>query len=414
MAYRHILDRHAEEASELWVLRAAAAFAPHYRAVELARLDERVQANLDGLRLAGASGTSAVNALALEDRGAAFARAAIALERRDAKSLAQVLDAAADIPHLPQEIAGAFAWVPLDKARWAIDAMLRGQSPAALKRIALDACVAHREDPGLPLVDALGATVAPLRASALRGAGIMAKEPLLDVIRPETASPNARVGHAARMSAALLGDAQSGRDLWRDVRGAEPVDREALVIAIVNTPPAEAKDRVLVWLEDAERRRAGIVAAGILGVGAAIDPLLALLEDPAHHRVAAEAICRMTGLVVRGKLAGAAPEGFTAGANENPEDESVALDPDARLPWANTSKLAAAVKQRRPPETARSLWGRPVDGEVLADAFAKGSQRLRHEIAFERAAASAGAPVESTTLPNTARARRAAAKAVKA
>ncbi|MGI9500765.1 MAG: TIGR02270 family protein, partial [Geminicoccaceae bacterium] len=52
----HIVEQHAEEAAFLWLLRATAVKAPHYDLKDLARLDERVEAHIDGLRVAGEPG----------------------------------------------------------------------------------------------------------------------------------------------------------------------------------------------------------------------------------------------------------------------------------------------------------------------------------------------------------------------
>ena len=51
-----IVDQHAEEAAFLWLLRNAAVGAPHYNLQDLANLDERVEAHIDGLRIAGTPG----------------------------------------------------------------------------------------------------------------------------------------------------------------------------------------------------------------------------------------------------------------------------------------------------------------------------------------------------------------------
>jgi hypothetical protein len=56
MIIKHIVEQHAEEAAFLWLLRDAAVGAPHYDLKDLARLDERVEAHLDGLRIAGVEG----------------------------------------------------------------------------------------------------------------------------------------------------------------------------------------------------------------------------------------------------------------------------------------------------------------------------------------------------------------------
>src|SRR5512145_562956 len=51
-----IVSQHAEEAAFLWTLRSRAVGEPHYAPKDLARLDERVEAHLDGLRVAGPIG----------------------------------------------------------------------------------------------------------------------------------------------------------------------------------------------------------------------------------------------------------------------------------------------------------------------------------------------------------------------
>ena len=57
-----------------------------------ALLDERIEANLDGLRLAGDAGSAAVRAQVEDGVGEVFAAMAIAVHRRDMRGVAQVLD----------------------------------------------------------------------------------------------------------------------------------------------------------------------------------------------------------------------------------------------------------------------------------------------------------------------------------
>ena len=51
-----VVAQHAEEAAFLWIMRNEAVRAPHYTLKDLAKLDERVEAHLDGLRVADNSG----------------------------------------------------------------------------------------------------------------------------------------------------------------------------------------------------------------------------------------------------------------------------------------------------------------------------------------------------------------------
>lgn len=51
-----VLDQLATDASFLWGLRSTAVSAPHYNLADLAKLDGRVEAHIDGLRIAGEEG----------------------------------------------------------------------------------------------------------------------------------------------------------------------------------------------------------------------------------------------------------------------------------------------------------------------------------------------------------------------
>ena len=51
-----VVSQHAEEAAFLWMLRHEAAQAPHYSLVTLTKLDDRIEAHLDGLRIASEAG----------------------------------------------------------------------------------------------------------------------------------------------------------------------------------------------------------------------------------------------------------------------------------------------------------------------------------------------------------------------
>ena len=53
MIIAEIVSQHVEESAFLWLLRSNAIHQPHYGLKALAKLDNRVEAHLDGLRVAG-------------------------------------------------------------------------------------------------------------------------------------------------------------------------------------------------------------------------------------------------------------------------------------------------------------------------------------------------------------------------
>jgi hypothetical protein len=71
-----VIAQHAAEAAFLWLLREAACEQPQYRLKDLGKLDDRVEAHLDGLRIAGEEGWPVcAEALAMEEPGELFAAA---------------------------------------------------------------------------------------------------------------------------------------------------------------------------------------------------------------------------------------------------------------------------------------------------------------------------------------------------
>jgi hypothetical protein len=51
-----VIEQHAEEAAFHWLLRDAAVRTPHYSLDSLAKLDNRLEAHIDGLCIAGEAG----------------------------------------------------------------------------------------------------------------------------------------------------------------------------------------------------------------------------------------------------------------------------------------------------------------------------------------------------------------------
>ena len=117
-----IVEQHAEEAAFLWLLRDAAVQAPHYSLNDLADLDERVEAHIDGLRVAGDAGWSiCVNALEQEESGEVFAAAVLAFESGQDQRIEMVLEAAATEPELSRGLIFALGWLRFDQVKEHID-----------------------------------------------------------------------------------------------------------------------------------------------------------------------------------------------------------------------------------------------------------------------------------------------------
>lgn len=97
-----IVDQHAEEAAFLALLRDYAVRAPHYDLEELAELDQRIEAHLDGLAIAGQAGHDALlEQLDAHAQGEAFALAVLAMQAGDDALIGRMRACLAASPEAP-------------------------------------------------------------------------------------------------------------------------------------------------------------------------------------------------------------------------------------------------------------------------------------------------------------------------
>jgi hypothetical protein len=90
-----VAEVHAEDAAFLWLTRDNAVRAPHYSLKDLVKLDDRVEAHIDGLRVAGDDGWAlALEQLKHPEAGEYFAAMVLALESGRKERIAAVLERA--------------------------------------------------------------------------------------------------------------------------------------------------------------------------------------------------------------------------------------------------------------------------------------------------------------------------------
>jgi len=93
MIIEQIVSQHAEESAFLWLLRDDAIKAPHYDLADLQVLEGRVEAHLDGLRVAGEEAWPfCQEGLDQKETGEVFAAGFTALDHSRDDWLSQVLD----------------------------------------------------------------------------------------------------------------------------------------------------------------------------------------------------------------------------------------------------------------------------------------------------------------------------------
>ncbi|MBZ4420404.1 TIGR02270 family protein [Myxococcus sp. RHSTA-1-4] len=394
------VSRHFEEASFLWTLRHRAIDAAHYTFADLERLDERVEAHLDGLRIAGAAAEAVIDeALSVAGAGEIFASAALALESGSTARLSPVLELARDSDAGLEAFVSAHCWLPWPRVAKALG-QLAHEDDTVLCQAALAGHAAHGQDPGAVLPRALSSTDAGLRARALQVVGELRRRELLPVARQALASEDEACRFFAARACVLLGE-RAALSVLRSLAGSAGAHAaEAVSLAVRRMERGEAREWLMGFTERPEHRRLALAGSAALGDTFFIPWLLRMMRVPELARAAGEAFRFITGADLSERsLEGTAPEAGPDTAEQ--EDETPEAESDADLPWPAPDAVAAWWAERKRdyhPET-RYLLGRPMTPEALREVLGVGRQRERRAAALELAMRHPGQPLFDIKAP---------------
>jgi uncharacterized protein (TIGR02270 family) len=291
----HIVAQHAEEAAFLWHLRDGATVAPHYARRHLARLDARVEAHIDGLRIAGEAGWRMASEQfgARDEAGEAFVAAILALESGEAARIRPMVELADATPQVRRGLVGAMAWCAPAVLAPTVRGWDRSTEPTE-RLLALSACSVHRAGPGPGHEARIEDRDARVRARALRLAGELGDTSRLGACLAHLDDDDAEAAFRAAWSAVLLGDRGAAlRRLSATARAPGPWRATALETALRAAGPRDGAE-LLRTLGHGDARQA-VMGLGHLGDPAAVPSLLTRLADPALARVAGEAFAMITG-----------------------------------------------------------------------------------------------------------------------
>lgn len=397
-----IFDQHAEESAFLWILRDAAVHAPHYDLKDLIALEERIEAHLDGLRIAGDAGWQRCEeALQHEEAGEVFVATVLAIESAKPERVKRVVEVAGVNEDTLRGFASALGWLPRERiGAWAVG-LLKAKHPLN-RRIGLIACSLHRHDPGPVLGQIVEDDDYLVQARALRLSGELRRRDLTALVRAQLHNTDDRTRFEAARAACLLRLDDGPGALLTFVRPDSPWLEPALQLAL----RAPGHDQAVAWIRrfapQATLVRTVIQGTGIIGDPAGIPWLIGKMQIPELARLAGEAFTLITGAdLAELDLEGEQPEGFEPGPTENPEDDDVALDADEDLPWPDPDKVAAwwTSNQARFQKGRRYLLGQPTTIEHCLEVLRSGYQRQRAAAALELALLQSKEPLFEVRAP---------------
>ncbi|MGK2927537.1 MAG: TIGR02270 family protein, partial [Lysobacterales bacterium] len=395
-----IIEEHAEEAAFLWGQRDAAVRAPDYDLEEIAELDERVEAHLDGLRIAGEAGWSACKEIGWDMPGEYFAGMSLAIATHRDDLADEVLDAAEGDDAGTRGVISAFGWAAPAELQGIVKRLLTEASPYR-RRIAIGACAVHRVDPGDHLLRALADPDDGLRARALKAAGELGRSDCLPQLEQNLEAAGDEVRFWACWSAARFGSLAALKILGLFVTSDNPRRRQAMNLALRAMEAASSQQWVRTLAQDTAQRRYALIAAGIQGDPLFLPALVSLFPDEAHARVAGEAFEMITGLNMFRESFEVIPQQPPPTQEQEPqeqsadellaeteEDEEYAdLGEDLGLVLPDPAKMDPwfARNRERFVSGRRHLCGEPITPENCLAILRQGQQRQRIAAALERA-----------------------------
>lgn len=397
-----IVEQHAEEAAFLWLLRNAAISAPHYDLDDLSDLDNRVEAHIDGLRIAADPGWEICKGNLGEESGELFAAAVLALESGISSRIDDVRAAVEVAPETIRGFISAIGWVDTKRLKGIIKELLVSDSPI-WKIAGIAGCAVHRTDPLNYLNDAAIHEDSGLRARAFRTIGEIKRKDLLPIVRAAIHSEtDERVRFWACWASVMLGNRDAIPQLKKFVENDSVFALNAMSLVMQVSPFKDAQSWLKELAQHARNLRKVIIATGFAGYPQYIEWLIKQMDNAELARVAGESFSMITGVdIAYEDLEGEWPEDFKAGPTDNPDDEDVAMDPDEDLPWPNQELVRKwwGTKKSGVASGKRYLCGKPVSIDHCQHILQSGYQRQRIAAALEIALLNADLPLFETRAP---------------
>lgn len=393
-----ILEEHLEEADFLFHQRKNALGDRVYNLDDLAELEERLLAHLDGLVLGGKEAWTLLEPkLAEGEVGEVFAAAFVAMESGDPARVELVRKTFA-------EAEGAV----LDGIRQA----LRHTSFTEIEKIVRPLLDSKKGAVRSAAIDVVSFRRLPLEIRLLQ-AGLQEKDPLV-VAAAANASGRLRIADLKyEVEAALGSDAapvrleamraglllKSEKALSRCRKAVQERSEEAgeAILLLGLAGHAEDGSFLVNALEEAALARNAVTSLGLLGRSAGVEALIQCAADPKLARLAGEAIRILTGVdLEKEKLV--APEANPPEAQSKTEEDEFEDDPDEGLPIPDPVKVEGWWRKNasRFDKKSRYRKGQPYGPQGLIEILRGGTLSERHHASMELALIDTARPLLET------------------
>ena len=383
MIVEAVVAQHVEESVFLWGSRARAAGAPHHTLRSLAALDERLEAHLDGLRIAGDAGWTLCRQNVQNTSGAEiFPLGVLAFGSADRARMLDALTLACTSSDAGRGLVSALGWLEPEAVRRWIDRLLQADR-ADHRLLGVAASAVHRVDPGERLAASVGHPNERLRMRALRAVGELGRADLAGAAHEQLSDANASCRFWAAWSLALLGNRAGLVALSDRLTETTRFGRLARTVAIRAMSLEAGRDRVRAMVKEHGQCRATIEAAAAVGDPAIVPWLIEGMANPQLARVSGEAFTCITGVSVAESDLEQTRMIQMEEADEPGASEAGGLDEGLAEPDQTRVGVWWRQHRERFQLGARYLGGLALTPQSAQQVLKAGTQRLRAAAAVE-------------------------------
>lgn len=394
-----VVEGHAINAAAIWNQWNEAVYAPHYRLKDLIYVEERLEANLDGLRVAFSQGWENYEEVLAQDQpGELFVLVWFSLEHLLPDIFEKALASAED-PEMSRAIVSALGWIPFGRVEDQLLTLVDSQEPYHLKT-GIAAYAIHRRNPGAKLLTALEHDNPKVRSRALKAVGELGLDHYQFQLRDCLKDKNDACRFFAAWSLARNGDRSAAvLDILKNIAVNPGLysDRSA-GMAVRCMGPDEAKSWCLNLIKIPESRHAAVTAMGAIGTPDLIPYLIRLMDLEETTRVAGESFSLITGAdlvyldldrdMPKDEVEECIPKedaGSVEEAAEIDEEQEEFDDPDEDLPWPHPKRVAEWWEKNKYnfQIKKRYLIGKEITPSHCKDVLTLGYQRQRAAAALE-------------------------------
>ena len=343
-AYRDISEQFVVDASFLWLLRSINVKQPHYYLEDIAELDKRIDANLEGAMCNfSVAWEICLEELAYEQAGETFAAAIIAFRSRDVNKIKQIIDHSFCNDETFKGLVSAMAWLPKNLISEWVERFLYSKD-LNHKHLAIVYYNIKRKDPGNILQELFqreDCLAHPkLLVRLVRLVGELKLYSFANQLQPLAEHELPEVSFWANWSLVMLGEHKRVITLLKFITEQSPWQKLAIQTVFKVLPIDKSRRWISEFSQQPEMMRSVIRVIGVLGDPHVVPWLIDKMNNFDTAKIAGEAFSLITGIdIERYELAIEPPDDITVVPNDNSDDDNVDLDEDENLPFPDVSKI---------------------------------------------------------------------------